>query len=71
MVRFHVRLNKKTNECDGCAAPVDSALSVGMGDAVPCMSGDRWDNVLGAGFVGYNNSLRPKRRYRVKRKKRN
>lgn len=32
---------KKVKECDG-------GCVVGMGNAVPCASGDCWDNVLGA-----------------------
>lgn len=41
---------KKVKECDGCCA-------VGMGDAVPCASGDCWDNVLGSGYRKRNKNI--------------
>lgn len=65
---YYIRKKKKTNECD-CSAPVDS-FQDGMGPVIPGVSGDRFDTILGAGFV---NSIpmmpASKKKYKVKKNK--
>ena len=69
---YYLRKIKKTDECEcaPCAAPM-SPPPGGMGDAVPCMSGDRWDNMLGGTGSGGTSSGTKKRKYKVKRRTRN
>ena len=51
-MRYFIRKKKQVDECDAMcdATPmvtdVDMDLNVGMGDAVPGKSGDRFDNIL-------------------------
>jgi hypothetical protein len=48
-------LVKKTDECDGggCDAPI-SVSPDGMGPVIPGESGDRFDNILGIGYMNPN-----------------
>lgn len=67
---FYLRRFKRTDECDG--APCDAVISEpvdGMGTAIPCVSGDRWDNVFGLGWGNLVNTTN-KKRYHTKKKKR-
>jgi hypothetical protein len=58
-------LVKKTDECDGggCDAPI-SVSPDGMGPVIPGESGDRFDNILGIGYMNPN-----KKRYKVIKRK--
>ena len=66
---------ENTNECDGaapaapmCEQPFTSGAT-GIGNAIPLQSGDRWDNVLGAGFIGTVGYPVKKKRYKIKKRK--
>jgi hypothetical protein len=67
---YYLRRFKKTNECDGagCDAPMSTPPD-GMGDAIPCVSGDRWDNVFGVGWNLVNTPKKKKYHARKRRKK--
>ena len=67
---YYLRRFKKTNECDGagCDAPMPTTPD-GMGDAIPCVSGDRWDNVFGVGWNLANTPKKKKYHARKRRKK--
>lgn len=69
---YYLRKFKKTDECEcaPCEAPM-TPPSGGIGDAVPCMSGDRWDNVFGGPGWGGTVSGQRKRKYKVKGKRKN
>ena len=65
---WYIRRKKKTNECDvACAQPFSPAPD-GIGDAIPCVSGDRFDNILGYGFLNTKPLIRSKKFYARKRK---
>ena len=67
---YFLRKKKAVTECDGaCVAPLVDVAD-GMGTVVPCASGDRFDNVLGAGFVNTNTFLKTaKKQYKVRKRK--
>ena len=68
-MKYYLRRFKKTDECEAapCEAPISSPPA-GMGDAVPVLSGDRWDNVFGLGWGHLTNVQRIKRRKSRKKK---
>jgi hypothetical protein len=51
----------------GCAAPM-ADIPDGMGPVIPGHSGDRFDNILGSGFVN-TMQIKPKRKYKVRKRK--
>ena len=64
---YYIRKKKVVDECDGgmdvgCAAPMTD-IPDGMGPVIPGHSGDRFDNILGAGFVN-TSQIKKKRKYR-------
>lgn len=73
---YYIRKKKVVDECDGgmdmgCAAPMTDVPD-GIGSVIPGHSGDRFDNILGAGFNTFINNtmqLKPKRKYRVRKRK--
>ena len=69
-MKVYLKKFKKTDECDvACAQPFPPAPD-GIGDVVPMHSGDRFDNILGAGFVGnINYPTTKRRRYKVRKRK--
>ena len=69
---YYIRKKKVVDECDGgmnagCAAPMTD-IPDGMGLVIPGHSGDRFDNVLGAGFAN-TMQINPKRKYIVRKRK--
>ena len=51
----------------GCSAPMTD-IPDGMGPVIPGHSGDRFDNILGAGFAN-TMQINPKRKYIVRKRK--
>lgn len=69
---YYIRKKKVVDECDGgidagCAAPMTD-IPDGMGPVIPGHSGDRFDNILGSGFVN-TIQIKPKRKFRVRKRK--
>lgn len=69
---YYIRKKKVIDECDGgidagCAAPMTD-IPDGMGPVIPGHSGDRFDNILGAGFIN-TMQIKPKRKYKVRKRK--
>ena len=69
---YYIRKKKVVDECDGgvdigCSAPM-TGIPDGMGQVIPCHSGDRFDNILGDGFVN-TMQIKPKIKYIVRKRK--
>ena len=69
---YYIRKKKVVDECDGgmdagCASPMTD-IHDGMGPVIPGHSGDRFDNILGSGFVN-TMQIKPKRKYTVRKRK--
>ena len=45
-MKYLRRKKKELQECDGCIDGVISSVGYGMGNAVPCQSGDTWGNAI-------------------------
>lgn len=67
---YYLRKKKVVDECDvACAAPMTD-IPDGMGSVIPGHSGDRFDNILGTGFVNTIPMMpSSKKSYRVRKRK--
>lgn len=71
---YYLRRKKVVDECDGgadvaCAAPMTD-IPDGMGSVIPGHSGDRFDNILGGGFVNTIPMMpSSKKSYKVRKRK--
>ena len=72
---YYLRKKKVVDECDGgcdvaCAAPITD-IPDGIGPVIPGHSGDRFDNILGAGFVNTIPMMpaTSKKKYKIRKRK--
>lgn len=72
---YYLRKKKVVDECDGvcdvaCAAPMTD-IPDGIGQVIPGHSGDRFDNILGAGFVNTISMMpeKSKKKYNIRKRK--
>ena len=72
---YYLRTKKVVDECDGgCdvtyAAPMTD-IPDGIGPVIPGHSGDRFDNILGAGFVNTIPMMpaTSKKKYKIRKRK--